>query len=553
MMKIKLSMALSGIPILFLIFSGCGKKTVGNDEIQQGSSAITVTVQDNSGRLLPGFEISTQPATRSIFSDSTGYAALANIPKGTYDVSVKKIGFPNFSKEVTVDIGEIQNLLFTYIPSVNVSVHDEKGRSCPGAKIITSPPTYEFTTNQNGTAICNNMPQTFLQFTVKRVNYTDTILDVPAIKPAVDLVVASASPIVTIVSPIHDTIIPNPSNVILNGGGYDMEDGVLSDSSLVWNSDRDGKLGYGQTLLVPYLSPGNHKITLQGTDSDKKTSQTVIPVIVKDFQLNSYFPIPSGETWSYRYMIPEFYITNQDKNTEFWSIQDISVRIDGFQRITELYWDVTVQQVTIHRRLTLTDYMEVENGNIYITKTTETTREWKGILPSYLNMNVTTNYTPRYLFLKNIMNVPVEKHYETTSQSETLWSYVYYSEVSENYHEINSLTTSILVEDEKSIQTDKGIFSAVNLTITQKNAVKKWSLTKGIGLVRIEDNTFDPTAVAVLREASIYRFYTPPAQKTGVEPAIGLTPPVHLNFEIDRTSFESMRTFEKFLVGLCPR
>ncbi|MDP2982374.1 MAG: carboxypeptidase-like regulatory domain-containing protein [Candidatus Latescibacter sp.] len=552
-MKIKLSPVLSGIPILFIIFSGCGKKTVGNDEIQQGSSGITVTVQHDSGRLLPGFEISTQPATMRIFSDSTGYAALVNIPKGTYEVSVKKADFPVFSKAATVDIGEIQKILFTYIPTVNVSIYDDTGRSCPGAKILTKPPTFEFVTNQNGIAICNNMPQTPLQFTIKRANYADTILEVPSLKPTVDLVVASASPIITIISPIHDTVIPSPSNVKLTGGGYDLEDGVLPDSSLAWFSDRDGRLGSGQTLIVPYLSPGSHKITLQGTDSDKKTSQTTIPVTVKDFQLNSYFPIPSGETWSYRYMIPEFYIANQDKNSEFWSLQNISVRIDGFQRITELYWDVTVQQVVTHRRLTLTDYLEVENGNIYIIKTTENTKEWKGIMPPYLTMDVTTSYTPRYLFLKNTTDVQAEKHYESTVQSETIWSYIYYSEVSENYHEINILTTSIQVEDEKSIQTDKGIFSAVNLTITQKNAVKKWSLTKGIGLVRTEDNAFNPSAVAVLRDASIYRFYTLPAQKTVIEPALNPIPPQHLNFEIDRTSFESMRAFEKFLVGFCPR
>jgi hypothetical protein len=198
-------------------------------------------------------------------------------------------------------------------------------------------------------------------------------------------------------------------------------------------------------------------------------------------------------------------------------------------------------------------YLEVENGNIYIIKTTENTKEWKGILPPYLTMDVTTAYTPRYLFLKNTTNVPAEKHYESTVQSETIWSYIYYSEVSENYHEINILTTSIQVEGEKSIQTDKGIFSAVNLTITQKNAVKKWSLTKGIGLVRIEDNAFDPSAVAVLRDASIYRFYTLPAQKTVIEPALSPIPPLHLNFEIDRTSFENMKAFHTFLVGMCPR
>jgi hypothetical protein len=47
----------------------------------------------------------------------------------------------------------------------------------------------------------------------------------------------------------------------------DMEDGSLSDGSLVWSSDRQGELGIGPTVALNTLEPGTHIITLTATDS----------------------------------------------------------------------------------------------------------------------------------------------------------------------------------------------------------------------------------------------------------------------------------------------
>jgi hypothetical protein len=75
-------------------------------------------------------------------------------------------------------------------------------------------------------------------------------------------------PQVYITDPISGTFILAGSAVPLNGLGIDLEDGNLDGSSLQWDSNRDGPLGSGPSLVLPSLSKGLHVITLTGTDSD---------------------------------------------------------------------------------------------------------------------------------------------------------------------------------------------------------------------------------------------------------------------------------------------
>ncbi len=61
-----------------------------------------------------------------------------------------------------------------------------------------------------------------------------------------------------------------PDDVVpLAGDAYDPEDGPLADDTLVWESDRDGPLGNGKSLVLAArnLTPGLHHITLTATDS----------------------------------------------------------------------------------------------------------------------------------------------------------------------------------------------------------------------------------------------------------------------------------------------
>jgi hypothetical protein len=91
--------------------------------------------------------------------------------------------------------------------------------------------------------------------------------------------VGMKKPEVRIVAPDQDGNIPPGTTLLLQGKAYDLEDGILNDSTLSWASSRDGNLGTGSTLLIS-LPQGKHTITLSATDSDGNTSTSSIKVNV---------------------------------------------------------------------------------------------------------------------------------------------------------------------------------------------------------------------------------------------------------------------------------
>jgi subtilase family serine protease len=88
-------------------------------------------------------------------------------------------------------------------------------------------------------------------------------------------------PEVCIVNPINGTTVTEGSHISFSGAGYDLEDGMLNDSTLTWISDQNGILGTGGNLWTRNLTRGVHTITLMGEDSDgnRATDQITISVL----------------------------------------------------------------------------------------------------------------------------------------------------------------------------------------------------------------------------------------------------------------------------------
>jgi hypothetical protein len=72
---------------------------------------------------------------------------------------------------------------------------------------------------------------------------------------------------IVINNPVSGAIQPAANPVYLDGEAYDADDGVLTGAALQWTDSAQGALGSGSPLTVN-LNPGNHTITLTGTDSD---------------------------------------------------------------------------------------------------------------------------------------------------------------------------------------------------------------------------------------------------------------------------------------------
>jgi hypothetical protein len=94
-------------------------------------------------------------------------------------------------------------------------------------------------------------------------------------------------PSAIIQEPPHGSTVLAGTPVHMVGLGFDPEDGLLPDASLVWSSDLDGSLGTGPTLDVALSGPATcaegarvHRVTLTVTDSDGNTASYQIAVQV---------------------------------------------------------------------------------------------------------------------------------------------------------------------------------------------------------------------------------------------------------------------------------
>lgn len=103
--------------------------------------------------------------------------------------------------------------------------------------------------------------------------------------------VVDKGPTVAILFPTAADELVEETSILLMGDVYDLEDGLLDETELVWESDRDGRLGTGAELIVPSLSVGEHLLTLRATDSQKMTASETVSVTVRSAVPAIYLPL----------------------------------------------------------------------------------------------------------------------------------------------------------------------------------------------------------------------------------------------------------------------
>jgi hypothetical protein len=101
--------------------------------------------------------------------------------------------------------------------------------------------------------------------------------------------VARKLPQARILSPTPGSSFLSEQTLVLVGEGTDVEDGMLADSALSWQSSLSGTLGTGRMLAVTGLISGTHVITLTATDSDGQMDSAIVTVDVGISRL--YLPI----------------------------------------------------------------------------------------------------------------------------------------------------------------------------------------------------------------------------------------------------------------------
>ena len=91
--------------------------------------------------------------------------------------------------------------------------------------------------------------------------------------------VARKPPQARILSPASGSSFLSEQTLVLVGEGTDVEDGMLPDSALSWQSSLSGTLGTGRMLSVTGLITGTHVITLTATDSNSNMGTATVQVV----------------------------------------------------------------------------------------------------------------------------------------------------------------------------------------------------------------------------------------------------------------------------------
>jgi hypothetical protein len=107
--------------------------------------------------------------------------------------------------------------------------------------------------------------------------------------------VPNQPPLPSITSPQSGATFLEGQSIDLTGSALDKQDGVITDTQLIWRSSRDGQLGGGSDLPV-ILSVGVHTITLQATNSVGLSATTSITLsVVGDYVMDG---IPDSQKLS---------------------------------------------------------------------------------------------------------------------------------------------------------------------------------------------------------------------------------------------------------------
>jgi len=118
-------------------------------------------------------------------------------------------------------------------------------------------------------------------------------------------------------------------------------------------------------------------------------------------------------------------------------------------------------------------------------------------------LEITTIYTPHYLLIKNFLDPTIEKTYKNDFTAEVTWYYHNIPWGSREFVETFDVFTAVNVGDMETISTEIGDIDAVPLTIVQGSSVKKWWLSSGVGIVRLEYNTINTNSIADIYSTNV--------------------------------------------------
>jgi hypothetical protein len=554
-----------------------------SESMSDSLSTIIVTFEDkrensSAGSIMPAYLYGNRSDNKYIFKSfiiENNSGVLDSVPPGNYNVrspydSSKDNPVIDFTSKVvlagqkTVEVnfvvpGEIPlNARFT-----SSSTAEGEAVTIKGAEVASIPETVSLTTDYEGRAEFGTVPLQNFSFTITKYDITlqadiSKILITDGQVETVDVTLPNADlqpPVMEIVSP-EDAHYLNNEDILFIGDGRDFEDDALPDGSYVWYSSIDGELGTGKELSLDHLTVGNHTITLVGTDSHLMQGECSIQLVRSDLSVESYFPLPYTGYWNYNYETVDFFVTDDIRGDEQWSLDELIVSADDVDaRTCIMEYTVTRGDTTKYCRYEVTDHYETGSGNIYITQTTEHLHifdnESKSGEPTE-RLDIETVYSPLYLLMKQFMDPGAESSYETYGTVEITLNYCHANSITQTLNETMNISTYYETGEPVAIKTGVGTYDAVPFTIRSEGTERTWWLAEGIGVIRLAYDSFDLPLTATLNDTNVPSFSgvgpTVVAWKSSVSGNSRLTV-----FDSLPDSPERMMELTKFLRGLSPR
>ena len=567
--------------VFIAVLISCDKDPTGPEQEPDGLSRIIVYVYDDEGKPFEGINIRLYYETESgswkrknaIYTDIKGEGVFDSLAVGNYYVdysgnNIEKYRYvPSlyFRIDVNLKENETKEVTFRYPAKVTLEIQIVEGpesEPLEGISISIEPFFIPLRTNEEGRAVVENIPPATYRLQISNHSGSDRMyinmpLYINIINGKIMPVVRTLNfpPEIKILSP-KDNEYTNGFDVNFVGKGMDFEDGRLPDTALNWYSDIEGELGTGKQLMVDRLSPGRHKIKFIGIDSRENASTDSIYFNVYSFDESSYYPFPYEGYWKYLYDTTNFSVVDVSGETEYWTQKNINISVEeSHSRNSIMYYMITKGNESKDCSYSVIDYYEFQDNSIYVSKTIEQLIIYEGIFRDdepIEQIDIETIYTPQYLIFKDHMDLSKFDSYETTVTSDITYNYY-----NRNLGEITTtesidVNTSYEVGEPETIETNLGTFDTVPLTITTGDAVRKWWLAKGIGIVKLEFNTFEFPLSATLYETNMFSFAEKrPAQNYG---AFSSSSDVFLKeLHSPPDTPERMLELCRLLRGMCPQ
>ncbi|MBF0224810.1 MAG: SUMF1/EgtB/PvdO family nonheme iron enzyme [Desulfobacterales bacterium] len=307
------------MPILLMLSCDDGNNGKQNAEDEQGYISVGLVLLDEAGNPIEGGNTT---RASSIDCSQTGLHKIQFLAYDEYGTGLAG----------TEEYCDIHKIRLNVAPGINRSLK-VFGKDV-NSKVIYKGEVYGINVNKG--------------------QYTPVFVELKSVS---DNPVTKNPPVVIITSPVNMASFYEGENITFSANVTDIEDGALSGTSLIWSSDINGQIGFGNSFAISSLWVGSHKVTLTARDSSGLQSSASITIIINQ----------KGNT------VPIVKITSPADNSSF--VEGSSIAFagsatdaeDGTLTGNSLVWDSTINgRLGTGNNLSLNN-LSVGTHTIYLT------------------------------------------------------------------------------------------------------------------------------------------------------------------------------------------